>query len=187
MFHFKTKTKIKVFSIMLSSILLASCTDATDNQSQNNATIQDSIVTKSSGPTVALSSKNVNAAIGDTFALDINMSNFPTSEGGGVTVQFDASMLNVTDVSINANAWDFVNKIESIDNDSGLISNILFSSFTGVSEDNVIATITFSAISTGNSQISLEASSINPFSSNGEKVAASFVDTNIEITAATVN
>ena len=177
--------KIKACAILLSSISVVSCSESTDTQSLNMT--NDPAVTVSSKPTVALTSEQVNATVGETFTLDITMSNFPTSEGGGVTVQFDSTMLNVSNVTINSDVWNFVNKAGEIDNNAGVVSDILFSSFNGISEDSNVATITFNAISSGNSQISLETSSINPFSSNGSEIAANFVHTSVQVTASTVN
>jgi len=146
------KTKIKVCTILLSSILAASCGDSAEMQSQNNQNNTNPVVSKSK-PTVAFTSEQVDATVGDVFTLDIAMSNFPVSEGGGVSVQFDASMLNVSDVTINSGSWNFVNKVGSIDNNTGVISDILFSSYNGVTGDSQIATITFNAIGSGSSQI----------------------------------
>lgn len=174
---YTTRTKAAV--IIFASMLAMSCNESSDTQSNSNG------ITTASKPTVALTSEQVNAIVGESFTLDITMSDFPTSEGGGVNVQFDASMLNVTDVTVNAAAWDFVNKIGNIDNNAGLVSDILFSSFDGVSGDNKIVTISFNAISSGSSQITLTGSAINPFSSAGNKVSATFIATNVQIAAAT--
>lgn len=179
------ETKIKACVILLSSLLVVSCGES-DTQSVNTSNDSDPVVA-SSKPTVALTSDQVNTTVGETFTLDITMSNFPTSEGGGVTVQFDPSIINVSNVTINSEIWNFVNKAGEIDNNAGVISDILFSSFNGISEDGNVATITFSAISSGNSQISLETSSINPFSSNGSEIGANFVHTNVQVSATSVN
>ena len=179
------ETKIKVCVVLLASILVSSCGES-DTQSVNMINDSDPVVA-SSKPTVALTSEQVNVTVGETFTLDITMSDFPTSEGGGVTIQFDPSILYVSNVTINSEVWNFVNRVGEIDNNAGVISDILFSSFSGISEDSSVATITFNAIGSGNSQISLETSSINPFSSNGSEIAANFVQTNVQVTASTVN
>ena len=170
--------KIKMSVLLLSSILVSSCSES-DTQSLNS----DSDTTLSSKPTVALTSEQVSADVGDVFTLDITMSNFPTSEGGGVTIHFNPDMLNVRNVAINSEVWDFESRAGTIDNNAGTVSDILFSNYRGVSEDTTVATITFNAISAGNSQISMETSPINPFSSNGSEIAANFVQTNVQITA----
>ena len=166
--------------MLLTPLLAVSCDNAVETGTQTGATNPDPVVT-SSKPTVALSTEQVNASVGDVFTVDIAMSNFPVSEGGGVTVKFDATMLNASDVSINTGSWNFVNQVGNIDNNAGVISDILFSSYQGVDGDSLIATITFSAIASGSSQIMLEGSAINPFASNGDKIAASFTSTNVVI------
>lgn len=180
------KTIINTCAILLSSVLVVSCSDSADTQSQNTLD-SDPVIVGLSGPTVALSSKEFSAEVGETVTLDITMSDFPTSEGGGVTVHFDPSMLNVSNVAINAETWTFVNKIGEIDNNSGVVSDILFSSFQGVSSDCVVASIAFTAINSGNSEITLQSSLVNPFSSNGAKITANFIDTNVKIVATSAN
>ena len=170
--------RIKIAAAILASMLVVACSESSDTQNNSNG------ITTSSRPTVALTAEQVNAVVGESFTLDVSMSDFPTSEGGGVSVQFDASMLNVTDVTINSATWDFVNQVGNIDNNAGLVSDILFSSFNGVSGDSNIVTITFYAISSGSSQIALTSSEINPFSSGGNKVGATFISTKVQITTA---
>ncbi|MDH5711112.1 MAG: cohesin domain-containing protein [Gammaproteobacteria bacterium] len=176
------KLNIKILAIMLASQITISCNESTDNQSQNSSL--GTTVTRATDPTVGLSSEQISANVGDEFTLDITLSNFPISEGGGVTIQYDPNVLNVSNVIINSDVWNFVNKVGSIDNNNGIISDILFSSFEGVSGDNSVATITFTAIGTGQSNISMTDSSINPFSSEGNKISVNFVNTNVQINTA---
>lgn len=180
------KTIIKACAILLSSALAVSCGETTDTQTQSTLD-SDPVIVGLTGPTVALSSKEVNAEVGETFTLDITMSDFPTSEGGGVTVRFDASMLTVSGVAVNSEVWEFKSREGVIDNNSGVVSDILFSSYKGVSGDSNAATITFQAKNSGSSKINLEASLVNPFASNGEKVAANFVSTDVKIVATSAN
>lgn len=177
------KIKTSTFAVLL-SILAVSCGESTETQSQNGVNSTDPVITKGSGPTVALSSELVNVSAGEIFTLDITMSEFPTSEGGGVTVKFDSTMLTVNNVTIDSGTWDFANKVGGIDNNAGVISDILFSSFKGVSGDAKIASISFNAVASGNCQINLESSAINPFSGDGSKIAVNFVDTNVQISNA---
>ena len=175
------KTKIRLSVILLASMSAVSCNQSTETQS--NLGEADPVATLSK-PTVALTTEQVNAVVGEVFTVDISTRDFPVSEGGGLSVQFDASLLNATDVTINTSHWDFVNKVGNIDNNTGLISDILFSSYNGVSGDSPIATITFNAIASGSSQIVLENSSINPFSSNGNVIVTNFSHSNVQIAAA---
>ena len=173
--------------VLMSSMLMVSCGDTTETQTQNGigTGTTSATTTKASGPTVALSSEQVEVTQAESFTLDITMSDFPLSEGGGVSILFDPSLINVNNVVINSDIWTFVNKSGEIDNGSGVVSDILFSSFKGVSGDSPVATVTFTAISSGYTQISLQGSAINPFSSNGEKVAVNYVATNVQIAVST--
>ena len=180
------KTIIKACTMLLSSALAISCSDTADTQTQNTLD-SDPVIVGLSGPTVALSSKEVSAEVGETFTLDMTMSDFPTSEGGGVTVRFDANILNVSNVAINSEVWGFINKDGVIGNDSGVVSDILFSSYDGVSGDSKVATITFQAQNSGSSKISLEGSLINPFASNGEKLTVNFIGSDVQIVATSAN
>lgn len=175
------KIQIKACAILLTSVLAVACNESSDNQTGSNGA--GSTIT-AARPTVALTSEQVNATVGESFTLDITMSDFPVSEGGGISVHFDAAMLNVSNVAINSATWDFVNKVGNIDNNAGVVSDILFSSYNGVSGDSSIVTITFNAISSGSSQVSLTSSEVNPFSSDGNKVSASFIPTTVQIAAA---
>ena len=175
--------KIKLCAVLLSSILAASCGDSIEEQSQDGSNSSSTVVTNSK-LTVAFTSQKVDVSMGENFTLDISMSNFPVSEGGGVSVIFDPSMLNVSNVTIDAGSWDFVNKVGNIDNNGGIISDILFSSYNGVSGDSQIASITFNAIGSGSSQVVLQGSSVNPFSSDGKIVVTNFIHSNIQIATA---
>lgn len=180
------KTIIKACTLLLLSALAISCSDSADTQAQNTLD-SDPVIVGLSGPTVALSSKEVSAEVGDTFTLDITMSDFPVSEGGGVTVRFDANMLTVSGVVINSEVWNFKSRDGVIDNISGVVPDILFSNYDGVSGDSNVATITFQATNSGSSKINLEGSLINPFASNGEKIAANFIGSDVQIIATSAN
>lgn len=175
------KQGFRFSAALLCSLLLTACDSPVETSTTQIDTGTTDPVIPGAKPTVSATTQQIDAVVGDTFTVDIAMSNFPASEGGGVSVQFDPAMMNASNVSINSADWDFVNKTGTIDNSNGVISDILFSSFKGASGDSHIATITFNAISSGNSQIILSGSSINPFSSNGSEVPASFINVNVKI------
>jgi len=185
--------KIELVAIMTLSLLVMSCSESTETQLQNdindtandviNTGDVDPVIPDSLKPVVALSSKQVDVNVGESFELEVTMSDFPVSEGGGVTVKFDASKLSVSNVTIDSSVWGFVNKVGGVDNDAGVISDILFSSYNGVSGDSNIATIQFNAIGNGSSQIYLEGSTINPFASSSNTIAVSFISTNVQVGA----
>lgn len=125
-------------------------------------------------PAVIFNETAIKQHVNDTFILDILITDFPVSEGGGVTLHFDASMVNVSDVTIDSSVWGFVNKSGDIDNQKGTVTNIIFSSYKGVSGEGKIASVTFKAIKKGKSLIRIEESSINPFSGDGEIISVNF-------------
>ena len=103
-------------------------------------------------PTVYFSPARSMAAEGETISVEIAMRNFPVSQGGGVNVRFHSKVLQAESVVMNDEAWGFGNRAGEIDNERGIISNILFSSLDGVSGDAGIATIYFRTVRKGQSQ-----------------------------------
>ncbi len=130
---------------------------------------------------VSFSEEKVKATVGSEFSLDIVMADFPTIEGGGVNLQFDSSVLEVTNVVINSDEWRFVNKTGDIDNSDGVVSDILFSSYQGVTGSASIATIQFKAIGKGHTKLKLKEAKSNPFASAGEKIEVSFDSTKVKV------
>ena len=130
---------------------------------------------------VSFSEDVVKSRTGKTFTLDVLMSDFPTTEGGGLVLHFDPSGLQVTNVTVDSSVWQFVNKEGDIDNTDGVVSHILFSSYQGVTANAKIATIEFQAIRKGKSNLILEESASNPFASNGQGIDVTFVPAVIRI------
>lgn len=118
-------------------------------------------------PTVALSEKKIRAGIGETISVDIVMTDFPTTEGGGLTLKFNPSVVRVVSIEINGTAWNFATRDGVIDNENGRVKDLLFSSFSGVSGDAVVATVTLETLRRGRSRLKLVESSLNPFASGG--------------------
>jgi len=134
-------------------------------------------------PTVSLSESSVQLAKDDTVTIDVVMKDFPLTEGGGVTVRYNPGLLQANKVTVYSDSWTFVNHPGEIDNAVGVISNILVSSYKGISGDDVIATIEFSAKNSGNGNIALELSTKNPFASNGEEIDVKFENSEISVLA----
>lgn len=132
-------------------------------------------------PSVSFSAEKVKTTVGSEFSLDVVMADFPVTEGGGVSVQFDPSVLEVANVSINSDEWRFVNRTGDIDNADGIVSEILFSSYQGVTGNATIATIQFKAIGKGKAKIKLQEAESNPFASAGEKIDVSFEETKVKV------
>lgn len=82
-------------------------------------------------------------------------------------------------VAVDTNVWSFKTDNGHIDNINGNVSDILFSSYKGVSGDAVIAVVQFNSINKGLSNITIEESLANPFASNGKTMTVSFETTNV--------
>ena len=123
-------------------------------------------------PTVGFSPSRLTTSVGDTVTVDVIMQNFPISEGGGITIRFNPAVVQVIRTEVDMDTWSYVGSAGIIDNEGGTVSNILFSSFTGVSDTALIATVQFEAVKSGNAKLRIEASSLNPFSSAGVRVPA---------------
>lgn len=174
----------KVFSgcfVLVSSLLLISCGQSSDNQSGSlDGNQSDSVtVAGKAVPSVALSDGDVHVYKGEVFTLDLTMSDFTVSEGGGVTLRFDPLLLQVTNVDIDKAVWSFVNKEGQINNAEGTVSDILFSSYQGISGNVKVATIEFKSIEKGTSTITLETSPINPFAGDGKVLVVMLNTTNV--------
>lgn len=128
------------------------------------------------GPTVGFSEAKIKARLGETVAVDIVMTGFPPTEGGGVTLAFDPAVVQVVGVQMNAADWTFATRDGVIDNDNGRVEDLLFSSYSGVSGDALVATVTLQAIGTGRSRLELVESGLNPFASGGARLTVDFGD-----------
>lgn len=126
---------------------------------------------QAAGPTVVLNPSKTSAAVGDTIIVTIDARDFPVSEGGGLNLGFNPSVIQVKKVSINTSAWEFVSRPGRIDNTSGNVSDILFASFKGVQGDALIATVEVQIVGEGNANLTLQQSSLTPFASQGQALS----------------
>ena len=133
------------------------------------------------GPTVSVSPQQSVVAVGGTASVNIVLQNFPVSEGGGVSLQFDPAVVKVTGVSVNSTQWDFASSPGTIDNDKGKVSDIWFSSFKGLSGTATVATIQLQAVKGGKCPLKISESSLNPFASGGQIVAVQFVNGLVQV------
>jgi len=121
--------------------------------------------------TISSSVVNSNVLLGDVFNLEVIGTDFPTTQGGGFTLGFDAGVLQANSVSIDGVVWDFVNDLGTVDNGSGSVSDVLVSAFPGVISGNfTVATIVFEAIGLGPSGIALSASAGNLWANDGSLI-----------------
>ena len=138
-------------------------------------------VTAGAAPTVGFSESKIRSAAGQTITVDIVMTGFPTTEGGGLTLTFNPDVVQVIGVELNAAAWSFATRDGIVDNANGRISDLLFSSLAGVAGDALIATVTLETIATGRSRLKLVESQLNPFASGGELLDMTLTDSVIRV------
>lgn len=166
------KTTFSACAVVMSALLIQSCSQSPDGQASSSSdTKYDS--------TVSLSSSKVSVDDGEFFTLDVTASDLAVSEGGAVSLSFDPALVQVSSVNVDSSTWNFVNQNGSVDNVKGTISDIVFSSYQGVSGDAVLATIEFKSINKGASSIAVTASDVNPFASNGEVLNVLFETANV--------
>jgi hypothetical protein len=132
-------------------------------------------------PLVQLTPDKNEFAVGNTYSVQVMMEGFPQTEGGGVSLSFNPAMLQVTKVQVDSGTWTFVNRNGEIDNQAGLVSDIVFSNFSGVSGNAAIATIEFKAIKPGRSQLTLAGSTLNPFAGGGQPIEVAFGNAQVMI------
>jgi hypothetical protein len=132
-------------------------------------------------PSVSLSESKIKSRVGSIVEVDLMMSDFATTEGGGVELHYDSSLVQINSVVVDGTAWSFVSRDGDINNDDGIVSNILFSSYQGVSGNAKIATIELEFIGKGKGKIKLSEAASNPFASNGELIAVTYKSSKIRV------
>jgi hypothetical protein len=121
-------------------------------------------------PMVRLTPEKNDFVAGGTYTLQVVIEQFPRTEGGGLNLQFNPSVLNVVGVQVDNDAWGFVSRNGKIDNEAGRVTDVVFSSFPGISGNAVIAIIEIKAIKPGRSLLKLSESMLNPFAGDGEPI-----------------
>ncbi len=101
---------------------------------------------------------------GGSFSVDVRGADFTDIVvGGGFNLSFDASLLSLDSVVIDA-SWDFIRSGGLIDNASGTLSDAYFNTFVGTpTGDFAVATLSFTAKAPGTSMLVLAASPSFPF------------------------
>jgi hypothetical protein len=128
------------------------------------------------------------ADLNDIFTIDIIGGDFfPETQGGGVNLFYDATVVNVLSVSIDSLVWNFTNDEGIINNFSGVVNDVLVSAFNGTGSDPsgsfVVATIEFQAVGPGISALSMTESSVNPWASGGAAVNPTFLTGSVTVSA----
>ena len=100
----------------------------------------------------------------DTFIVDIVGLGFPDTEGGGINLFYDETIVNVLSVSIDGSLWDFSfgNSTGSVDNVNGEVIDITVAALPAVSlGDFVVASVQFKAVGFGATDLTLADSTLN--------------------------
>ncbi|MBI3188967.1 MAG: hypothetical protein HYZ31_14015 [Gammaproteobacteria bacterium] len=161
--------------------LTVSCDNANQPAANNNA--PDMPVVENAKANIKFSQDTIQAKSGMDVVVTIQMSDLPATEGGGISLAYDSSLVNVSSVQVNQAVWKFVNTNGVTDNVTGKVNDILFSSYNAVPGNAEIATITIHPLKAGISQIVLSGSAVNPFASNGEALNVSFGRLQVNATA----
>lgn len=105
---------------------------------------------------------------GNVFTVSI-FGSFSAQEildGGGLSLNFNSTVLKVNSVTINTTLFEFYSDPGTINNISGNVSDMIFNTFTYNATGNFkIADINLTALKSGNSDFLLTESLLNPFSS----------------------
>ena len=127
----------------------------------------------------------VSVQAGASFSVDLVGQGFAeVVDGGGLSFSFDAALLQVTGVSVDAGTWDFFTANGSIDNVTGLVSEIQFAAVQTVTGAFSIATISMQALAAGVTDLVLSESTENPFASDGGLLAVTLMDGSVDIAEA---
>jgi hypothetical protein len=132
-------------------------------------------------PTAGFSESRIKATVGEMISVDIILNGFPLTEGGGLTLNFNPDVVTVIDVDLNESTWSFGTRDGTIDNDKGRVSDMLFSSYRGISGDATVATVTLVTIASGRSKLKLVESSLNPFAAAGEPLTVALNKAEIRV------
>ncbi len=126
--------------------------------------------------------------VGDSFTVNLRAFDLPVlTLGGSLNLRFDEDVLRLEGVSVNSTAWEFDTRPGTIDNDRGELDFLSFSSFAGRSGNVDIATLTFTAIGSGQSRLDLNGNSRNPFTlDDASTFSPTLVDSSVTVQASPV-
>lgn len=130
---------------------------------------------------ISLSESVIKSKVGASVSVDLLMSDFALTDGGGIEMHYDPALVQVNSVVVDGVVWSFARRNGDINNADGTVSDILFSSYQGVSGNAKIATIELEFVGKGKGTIGLSESGSNPFASNGSQMAVTFSSTKIHV------
>lgn len=122
-----------------------------------------------SAATVAFSPANSGWTTGMSFTLDLVGTGFDAGilDGGGVNVSFDPAVVIATAVMVDTTEWEFFSDPGIVDNNTGTITGLSFSSFANRTGTLHFGSVSFQVVGTGVSALGLGEYALNPFTSGG--------------------
>jgi hypothetical protein len=136
-----------------------------------------------SAATISWSPASTSASVSDIFVVDIVGSGFGSNvDGGGVNFSYDASIVNVLSVSIDAVVWDLgFNDTGTIDNILGSVDGIMVNAWSAVTGSFTVASVTFQAVGNGLTGLSLSQFALNPWASGGSALNPGYTSGLIDV------
>ena len=127
----------------------------------------------------------VDITVDSQFSLDIVAKNFPSTFGGSILINFDSTVVNVSDIAIAA-PWSGFTVTPSEELTAILLHAPIFSQWPA--GDFVFATLTFTAIAIGSSELVLSTYDPLPLSTvgNGGFTPIDFTVENASVTVSAV-
>jgi hypothetical protein len=124
--------------------------------------------------------------VNDSFDLKLVGRGFSdVVDGGGISFTFDPSIASVTGVGpLFDPVWDFFTSLPTIDNTTGIVSDIIFNTLQNVTGDFDIVTVHFHALSPGLTSLILGESTLNPFAGGGDLLPVDFNNGSVQVNGA---
>jgi len=142
-----------------------------------------------SAATITWASPVTNVNTNDTFTIDIIGTGFTsTVDGGGVNFSYNSNVLNVLSVSVDTNVWDLGVGISAgaIDNAAGAVNGVMVNTWSGVTGGFSVASVTFQAVASGTTGLSLSEYILNPWAGAGLLLNPDYVDATVTVSAVPV-
>jgi len=140
-----------------------------------------------SAATITWEASSTNVNVNDSFTLNIIGTSFSNNvDGGGLDFSFNSSVLNVASISIDENVWNLGAGISTgtIDNVLGTVNGISVNAWSDVIGDFTVASVTFQAIGSGISGLSLSEWGTNPWASGGSLINPDYVNASVTAVSA---
>ena len=125
--------------------------------------------------------KTVN--LGSTFTLDIVGTGFSGTEGGGAEFLFDETILQVNSVTIDTGVWDTFTNDGTINNANGDVTNIAVAAFNDPGSNFIVATVEFTAVGDGFTDLILSENPLNPWASGGNTINPTLTNGAVTVSA----